>query len=138
MYNPELDMAALVRPDGSFAVLICHPDGPGALVGFGFIAERYSDTITSTVQISASRVSTRTVSVPELIWRGNALDGAVTYLFPISPAEVEMFKAGQGWTVQAGAARLDFVLTGSRAAITAAEAAKAARAANRIPALTDG
>ncbi|MEM8579208.1 MAG: hypothetical protein AAGF60_15270 [Pseudomonadota bacterium] len=135
MYNPELDMAALVRPDGSFAVVICDPDGPGALVGLGFIAEGYADRLTSTLRIGGGRVSTRDVAVPELIWRGNALDGAVTYLFPISPAEVEMFKAGQSWRVQVGDAALDFPLIGSRAAISAAEAAKAARAAILAPAL---
>ncbi|MEO0937615.1 MAG: hypothetical protein AAFY38_05630 [Pseudomonadota bacterium] len=127
MYNPELDMAALVRADGSFAVIIPDPDGPGAMAGFGILADGYSDSITSVLRIGSGRVSTREVALPELIWQGNALDGAVTYLFPISPDEVELFKAGRSWRIILGTRRVEFPLTGSRVAIDAAEARKAAR-----------
>lgn len=127
MYNPELDMAALVRADGSFAVIIPDPDGPGAMAGFGLLAEGYSDSITSVLRIGSGRVSTREVALPELIWRGNALDGAVTYLFPISADEVELFKAGRTWRITLKNGPIEFPLTGSRVAITEAEAKKAAR-----------
>ncbi|MEO0389544.1 MAG: hypothetical protein AAF218_01250 [Pseudomonadota bacterium] len=128
MYNPELDMAALVLPNGTFAVVIPDPDSPNALVGVGLPAEGYADTLTSVVTAGNGVTTRRDVSVPELIWRGNALDGAVTYLFPVTPAELELFKAGQTWRVEVKDTTLTFPLTGSRNAITAAEAAKAARA----------
>lgn len=127
MYNPALDMAALVRADGSFAVIIPDPDGPGALAGFGLLAEGYSDSITSVLRIGSGRVSTRDVALPELIWEGNALDGAVTYFFPISADEVELFKAGRTWRIVLKDGAVEFPLTGSRVAITDAEAKKAAR-----------
>ncbi|MEL7100693.1 MAG: hypothetical protein AAGM84_17845 [Pseudomonadota bacterium] len=127
MYNPELDMAILVRGDGSFAVVIPNPGGPGAMAGFGIPAEGYENRITSILTIGSGRVSTRDVETPELIWQGNALDGAVTYLFPISEDEVELFKAGRTWRIVLGDKTVSFPLTGSRISIDAAEAKKAAR-----------
>ena len=137
MYNPELDMAIMVRDDGSFAVIIPNPDGPGAMAGFGIVAEGYKDTITSVLEISRSRVSTRDVTLPELVWQGNAIDGAVTYLFPISADEVELFKAGRLWRLILDEETVDFPLTGSRVAIETAEARKAARI-RMLQSITEG
>lgn len=137
MYNPELDMAVLIRKDGSFAVVIPNPGGPGAMVGFGIPAEGYKESITSILTVGRSRVSTRDIATPELIWQGNALDGAVTYLFPISEDEVELFKAGRTWRIVLDERTVEFPLTGSRIAITAAEERKAARV-RLLQSITEG
>ena len=112
--------AGVLTSEGGFALMVLGDIDQGALVSINIPGETIQPEVTSTLEMPAGTVFSRTVSGDQL-WAVLTIDRlSVTYTFRVDPADIEFFQAGKQWRVTAGEAVSTVPLKGSRKAINAA------------------
>lgn len=130
--------AAILQEDGRFALMVLGNEEDGALVSVNLPMSDIASDLTSTLVMPDGSILVRRAEDSQFIAERDADGQSVTYSFGIAPADIEQFMAAQMWRVQAGETLTTISLVGSRDAITAALAARAADAAEIEPMGSDG
>jgi len=112
--------AGLIQSDKIFAMLYLGLPGENGVVSVALPMEEPTRSLSSVLVSTSGQRFERVLDAEEMdIMQING--ASIAYSFPISPDDIDLFKAAQTWTLQVGERAWSLTLTGSKKAIALAE-----------------